>query len=356
MDEGILPSKDNPSLIGHADAEASFLDAVEKKRVAGSWLITGPKGIGKANLAYRVARYLLANDLNHDGGLFGGEAMPTSLQMEIDHPIFHRMIQGSLGDMLVVQPNHAEGKREISVDQVRKVSKFLSQTPSESSWRIVIVDSADEMNRNAANALLKVLEEPPHHTVMLLISHSPGRLLPTIRSRCRNVSLRPLKEKQVHDVLQSMNHGVLDDFKRAEFASYLADGAPGFAAELYSGSGFEYYQQIVNIFGSLPKIDVGAVHKLGDKLAGKEKHDDWRIATYLLSWLIAKVVRQAATGELIPEFADGEKNVRDQLLARYSVDELTKLWEKVGQTVAQTDGLNMDKKLAVQQMFGAFAK
>ena len=355
MEDGeLLHCRENPHLIGHDEAQKIFLEAIEGDRISGSWLISGPKGIGKATLAYRLARYIFANDSSTNNGLLSDAGVSKNLDIGGDHQIFKRMAQGSLGDLMVVEVDEEAGKREISVESVRKIGTFLSQTASETCWRIVIVDSADDLNRNAANALLKMLEEPPKNTIMLLVSHSPGRLLPTIRSRCRSVTLRPLADEQMHQVLRLMDNQF--DIDEAEFATYVADGSPGFASELYIKNGFDLYRHCIEILSFVPDIDVVAVQKLGENLALKNSQSDWRIVISLLEWFLAKIVNSYVSGDSIPEFIAGEGDVRNKLLDIYSVDQLIELWEKVGRIVAQSDGLNMDRKLATQQIFGSFAK
>ncbi len=196
----------NPDLIGHSRAEAALRQAVNGGRMAHAWLFSGPKGIGKATLAYRLARYVLCRGSAEEAVgekmqcLFGADsadAVAPALGLETDpeHPVFRRIIAGSHADLMVVERELDEktgrAKGQILVDAVREVKGFLSMTAGEGSWRVVIIDGADEMNRNAANALLKALEEPPERTLLVLVCHNAGRLLPTIRSRCRHLPLRP---------------------------------------------------------------------------------------------------------------------------------------------------------------------
>ena len=175
--------RENPHLVGHELAAGALVEAWGSGRLAHAWLIAGPRGIGKATLAYRFARFVLA------GGEGGGN---DGLAMAPEHPVFQRAAAGGHSDLAVIERGLGDRGRlraEIVVDDVRKANAFLSLTAGEGGWRVVIVDAADEMNRNAANALLKRLEEPPSRVLFLLVSHAPSRMPATLRSRCRLLSL-----------------------------------------------------------------------------------------------------------------------------------------------------------------------
>ena len=174
--------RESETLIGHEAAEAAMYDAISG-RVPHAWMISGPAGIGKATLAYRFARYVLSGGSGEESGpgLFGDELPPSTAALNVsrDDPVFAQIAAGSHADMMVVERGYDEKRKkmrgEIVVDDVRKIGSFLRLTPSLGGWRVVILDSADEMNRNAANAVLKLLEEPPRQALIILVSHTPGR-------------------------------------------------------------------------------------------------------------------------------------------------------------------------------------
>ncbi|WP_309643629.1 DNA polymerase III subunit delta', partial [Phenylobacterium sp.] len=178
------------TLQGHEAAEASFEDARERGRLHHAWLLTGPEGVGKATFAYRAARRLLGAPAEPNYGILG--AAP-------DHPVSRQIIAHSHPDILVLERVGEDGKprKVIPVDEARKLSEFFSKSPATAPHRVAIIDAADDLNVNAANAVLKTLEEPPSRGVLLLVSHSPGRLLPTIRSRCRRLAFHALPEDEV---------------------------------------------------------------------------------------------------------------------------------------------------------------
>ena len=182
-DDPFAPRRQS-ELIGQTAAEAEFLSAYNGGRLPHAWLIAGPRGVGKATLAFRIARFVLAQGSDStqrpdDGpGLFGEplpKSVPSSLHVAPDHPVFRRVASGGHSDLRVYERtvNAKTGRlhRDIAVDEIRDVRSFLSLTPAEGAWRVVIVDSADDMNPNSANALLKILEEPPARALLLVVTH-----------------------------------------------------------------------------------------------------------------------------------------------------------------------------------------
>ncbi|KAB2878241.1 MAG: DNA polymerase III subunit delta', partial [Albidovulum sp.] len=195
--EGARHPRDTVRLIGQEAAETAFLDAYAAGRLHHAWLLTGPLGVGKATLAWRIARFLLATPEDAGGGLFGdAPTAPESLDVDPAHPVARRLHAGSEGRLFVLRRAWDEERKRlktvITVDEVRRLAGFLHLSAPDGGRRAVIVDPADEMNAAAANALLKMLEEPPPGVTFLLVSHQPSRLLPTIRSRCRELRLSAL--------------------------------------------------------------------------------------------------------------------------------------------------------------------
>ncbi|HKT20543.1 MAG TPA: DNA polymerase III subunit delta', partial [Stellaceae bacterium] len=207
----------NPLLKGQEAAEAVLLQAFNSGRLPHAWLLTGPRGIGKATLAYRFARFLFAEGVVDAGGLF--TAAPASLAISATHSAFRQVASGGHPDLLAVErgldPKRKRQRREIVVDDARGVAEFLHLTSGQGGWRVVIVDGADMMNTHAANSLLKILEEPPKRSVLLLVSDNPGRLLPTIRSRCRALPLKPLAPSVIIELLELYRPDLSDSARTA---------------------------------------------------------------------------------------------------------------------------------------------
>ncbi len=221
----MLTPRENLNLLGHQEAKETFLKAFHSERFPHAWLVTGPFGIGKATFAFHMTRYLLSGRLD-------GNTQFTGLE-----PFHRRMVAQSHGDLRVLGD---EESREIGVESIRELNGFLNQTSAEGGWRVIIVDGAASLNRNAANALLKRLEEPPLKTVFFLTTSLPGCLLPTIRSRCQFISLLPLEEEQMREVLCSQGCEIPD------FLS-IAQGSPGRLMRLMEEKGAEIYETLQRI-------------------------------------------------------------------------------------------------------------
>jgi DNA polymerase III subunit delta' len=347
--------RENPDLSGHETVEAMLLAAHAAKRLPHALILGGPRGIGKATLAFRLGRFLLAEGEGTGGALFAATP-PSSLNLAPAHPVFRRTAAGGHADLLTVERGRDPKRRdrlrgEIVVDDVRAVVSFLRLTPAEGGWRIVIVDGADEMNRNAANALLKILEEPPARALLILVSHAPGRLLPTIRSRCRTVMLKPLPEGEIVRLIQRYR----PDIAAAEAGSLaiLAEGSIGRALDLAGAGGLELYRTLVALLNGLPDLDSSRLHLLADRLSRADAEDSYRtVAELLLQWLARLVARAArGTGQIAGEIVPGEGEAMRRLAARRGLDQWVEVWEKIARLFAQADYLNLERK---QVVLGAF--
>ncbi|MEZ5829959.1 MAG: DNA polymerase III subunit delta' [Dongiaceae bacterium] len=338
-------------LIGHEPAEQAFLKAYAAGRLPHAWLISGPKGVGKATFAYRIARFLLAQPAQgEEGALFGGApAAPATLDMPRDHRVFRQVAQQAHPDFRLLErtPNPRTGKlrTEIVIDDVRAVIEFLHLKAAASRWRVVIVDSADDLNRNSANALLKILEEPSANTVILLLSHAPQALLPTIRSRCRKLVLQPLPHNLAAAELAARFPKVKAEDRALAVAT--SGGSLGQAIRMIEQGGVGLLREIGALLASWPTLDAGLLHKLGDKLGGRDQDAQFDLAVELLGWWFARMARMAATGEK-PEtqLFEGEMALVGRMQAVASLDRWLGLWEKVSRLFDRVRAVNLDRKQA----------
>jgi DNA polymerase III subunit delta' len=333
------PPRANPDLVGHDAAEAALKQLVDSSRLPHALLLSGPRGIGKATLAFRLARYVLWRDSEGAGlDMFGAPAASglPGLTISPDSGVFRRVAAGGHADLLTVErtfdPRRRRLRSEIVVDDVREIGAFLHLTAAEGGWRVVIVDGADAMNRNAENALLKILEEPPRRTLLMLVAHSLGKLLPTIRSRCRQMKLPPLDEADVRALIARYCPG-LDEQAAARVAD-LAEGSIGRALELAGSGGVELHETMLAMLARRPRIDPLALHGFADKLARAEAEDSYRALEELLRQHLARQAAAAARSG-----ASGEA-------ARWA-----RLRDDIAGDFARADGLNLDRK---QTILGAF--
>jgi DNA polymerase-3 subunit delta' len=319
----------NPLLLGRARETGLLADASRSGRLHHAWLFTGPPGIGKATLAYRFARALLAGRMTPD------------LALDPADPTFRRVAAGTHADLLVIDRRFDEKKKrlqgEIVIDTVLEAGRFLRLTPGEGGWRVVIVDGAEAMNRNAANALLKLLEEPPARAIWLLVSHAPGRLLPTIRSRCRMLAMDPLPEAVVQELLARANPA--GDAAALGRLAALSEGSIGRALALGEEGGLAIAALVDEVLAAKPIAPPRAA-AIADAVARAE--DGFANFMDMLRVSLAARARQAARGGASP--------------SRMSLDGAARLWQELGRIAAETDGLNLDPRasiLTTLQLFGA---
>ncbi|MCP5381793.1 MAG: DNA polymerase III subunit delta' [Kordiimonadaceae bacterium] len=356
--ENFLPRK-TLNLTGHEGAERLFLDAFNAGKIHHAWMITGPKGIGKATLAYKMARFLLNNPPEEDEGpgLFGDvleKVAALSLDTDIESRENSQISAGSHADLLVIErtedPKTGKLRNNILVDDVRKINDFFHKTSTAGGWRVAIVDTADEMNRNAANAILKILEEPPSNSILIILAHAPGRLLPTIKSRCRMLPLKPLKSETVKEILQSKFPDMDEHFIDGYVA--LTNGSPGKAISLINHDGLKLYGDLLSLLSSMPDINVPLMHKFADEITSRKSGDMFQLFHELLSRFISRMIRHVSyqgTSHIhnIKPALENEFALMEKLGAIIPLDQWAELWEKIAEKMKATDALNMDPKQTV---------
>lgn len=307
-------------LFGQDAAEAAFLSAWASGRLHHGWLLSGPRGVGKATLAWRIARFALATPDPGGDGRFGAPPPPASLAIDPAHPVARRLHAGSDPGLAVItrSVNDKTGRMRdaIVVDDIRRLHRFFGLSAADGGRRVVIVDCADEMNASAANALLKMLEEPPARSTLLLVSHRPSHLLATIRSRCRALRLNPLSAPDMAAALDQAGAELPRDPDRLAALAALAAGSVGDALRLIGLDGLRIYAELVAILDSLPRLDRTRALALAEAAARRDAGERFGLLLDLVDIVLARLARCGAAGPPRPEAAAGEA----PMLARLSPD------------------------------------
>lgn len=329
--------RETTALFGHRDAEQTLLTAYRSGRIPHAWLIGGAQGIGKATLAYRMARFVLA----HSDPAARSVQDADNLYVDQDHPVARQVANGSHGGLLTLERTANEKgtmRTVITVDESRETIGFFGSTAaSVGGWRVCVVDTVDELNANASNALLKILEEPPARSLFLLLSHAPARVLATIQSRCRKLPLRPLATE---DVIQAAAEAAglnRSDAALAEAAD-AAEGSVARALTLLGGQSLSLHQRTLELLNRLPQLDQRALHALGDALPLNDRVGLKAFVDTIDRWL---------TGHL--HAPDAGSNL--PRLAR-----LAEVWEKINSAARDTESFNLERKPLVFSVFGMLAE
>lgn len=319
--------RDTFDLIGHQQAELKFIQSCASGKIHHAWLISGTPGTGKATLAYRMARYLLGAQ-----SLLG-----ETLDIPSDDPVSQRIASQGHGDLFVLRrPYDFKTKKlrsEIPIHETRRLTEFFQTKPSEGGWRVCIVDSMDEMNRNSENAILKSLEEPPDRTVIILVSNNPGRLLPTIRSRCLHLALRSVDPDLIVPWLKRRHPDASDNILQA--AAKLSRGGPGKATAIVSNSA-SVLKPLTQYLSSLGSTEAKLDHKIASALSGKNARSERQLFWEALQDVIQSQAKFSASGEWSGAFKP--------LPVSKTPAAWEGLWAKCIHLQNREQALNMDKK------------
>jgi DNA polymerase-3 subunit delta' len=332
------PPRVTAKFFGHSGTEAALLAAYRSGRVPHAFMLIGQNGIGKATLAFRMARFVLAHP--HPGAPSVQAA--TSLAVDPESPVARRVAAQAHGDLLVLErvPNEKGVLRQqIAVDDVRRTISFFGATAGEGGWRVAIVDAVDELNRAGANALLKVLEEPPERAILLLICHSASRVLPTLRSRCCVLPMRPLSQADVGRALAAAV-GSADNDPQIEAAAAAADGSVARALAFLDGDALALRQRALEELERLPALNAGALHALGDALAGTDPRPLNAFIDTVNAWLSSSLDRHGG--------GSGGDPGRPARLAE--------AWERINTAARDAETYNLERKPLVFSVFGLLAE
>ncbi|CCD95474.1 putative DNA polymerase III, delta prime subunit [Bradyrhizobium sp. ORS 375] len=328
--------RETTALFGHREAEAALLAAYRSGRMAHAWLIGGPQGIGKATLAYRMARFVLT----HRDPLAPEVRAAESLHVADDDHVARLIASEAHGGLLTLERSANDKgvlRTVITVDETRETISFFGSTAAVDGWRVCIVDTVDELNPNAANALLKILEEPPQQSLFLLVSHAPARVLATIKSRCRRLALRALSTDDVISAAAEAT-GMDGGEPALREAAKASEGSVSRTLMLMGGDGLQLQTRTAALLASLPRIDAGELHALGDALGTSDRV---ALASFLDSierWVAERLRAQDPNAEL-------------PRLAR-----LAEVWEKIVRAARDTESYNLERKPLVFSVFGMLAE
>ena len=311
--EGAPHPRHTARLIGQGAAERSFLSAYNAGRLHHGWLITGPRGVGKATLAWRIARFLLATP-EADGGMFAPPP-PQTLDIPDSHPIARRLQALSEPRLFLLRRPYDDKaerlKADITVDEVRKLKSYFTLSAADGGQRVAIIDAVDDMTVSATNALLKLLEEPPAKVTLLLISHQPARLLPTIRSRCRALRMMPLSADDLSDALTQAGGEVAPEDRTA--LAELAGGSVGEAFQMTNLEGLRLYGALIRLMATLPRLDRHMALTLAEAGAKKGAEAQFDLIVTLIDLFLARLARAGTLHHLPPEAAKGEAALIERL-------------------------------------------
>ena len=287
--EGQAHPRETYELWGQDAALARAARAIRSGRPPQAWMISGPPGIGKATLAYRIARYMLRYGATAAG--------PADLSVAPNDAVSRQIeAQAHPGLLLLRRRENKQGKLKtvLDVEEVRRLGGFFGMTASAGGWRVAIIDSADEMNPNAENALLKILEEPPTRSLLLLVSHAPGRLLPTVRSRAQRLDLKPLDRAVLSDALSRLLPNAMEA-DRLQLID-LSEGSLGLALRLAGEDGLKLAREADSLLASRGTLDVAAVLALGDRI-GRAADGLGHFGTFLIQAVARRVRERAGKGQ-----------------------------------------------------------
>ncbi|MCK8782347.1 DNA polymerase III subunit delta' [Rhizobium sp. NTR19] len=330
--DGAQPPARNTNLFGHQAAEEFLARAYRSGKAHHAILIEGPEGIGKATLAFRFANHVLSHP-------DPAAAPPYLTEPDPDSAVSRQIASGASHNLLhlsrPVDDKTGRVKSAITVDEVRRAGHFFSQTSGTGSWRIVIIDPADDLNRNAANAILKILEEPPKQAMFLVLSHAPGKLLPTIRSRCQPLRLSPLNDRDLTQALGALGLA-LDGGKTEEMVLSMSKGSVAQALKLLNYGGTEIIAAFDEILSSEGPKARKAMHRLADVLSGK---DSEVIFGFFMQHLSDHLVARARAAALAGDIA--------------TADRQAKLVTDINEKITVSQAYNLDRKQTILSILEA---
>lgn len=346
----------NPFCLGHEKQESLLLDLFNKGSLPHAFIFSGPRGIGKATTAFRFARFLLKHGKPQEdgGGLFGDDEalVHTSIDVSSDDVVFSRVASGGHPDFRYIERGFSEEKgkqeRDLKIEALRKIEPFLRMKSADGGWRVVIIEDADTMNRNAQNAILKILEEPPDKVLMVLIAHRLGALIPTIRSRARVIPFHPLPEAEVTGLLR--RYGCTIAQTELPLLHQMSQGSVGQALRIAEEGGLDNMRVILNILDDPDFPDWVRIHDLANELSQTTQDKDYRAFSDGFVWLLRCLLTAKARGFREPPAFIQSPKIKT-LIREKSLDDLITIFDNMKNIFYRTEFSNLDRRDAVRSSF-----
>ncbi|MDF2971276.1 MAG: family transcriptional regulator [Microvirga sp.] len=333
--EGAPHPREQFAFFGHREGEEAFLEGLRSDRLHHAWLIGGAQGIGKATLAYRVARAVLDHQTASDKSL-------ASLDVPAEAQVARQVAALSHPNLAVLRRSPPTDKKAASstipVDAVRRALNMFGSTAANGGYRVCIVDSAEDLTISSANALLKVIEEPPPRSLFLIVSHAPQRVLPTIRSRCRRLLLRPLEDQEIRATIASLGSPWSDiPVDLVDQALRYGEGSLRRTLELLDAEKVAFIEQVTKLLDGLPRTDTKQILALAEALARRDADDSYELTLETVQrWVSERLHDRAGLGasRLAP---------------------LVEVCEKIGRSAREIDVFNLDRRPFILTMFDDLA-
>ena len=353
----LLEPKSSTLCLGHKEQEKLFIELYKNNNLPHAMVFQGLKGIGKTTMAFRLARFLLKNGKGMDSsdGLFGGEALPqdiSSLDVAPDDPVFRRIASGGHADLLYIHRgfDKSKGKQDnsLKVEALRQIEPFLRKTASEGGWRIVIIEDADTMNRNAQNAILKILEEPPAHVLIILVTNRPGKLIPTIHSRTRKITFDSLSADTMHTLIEKYGETLSHD--DLVILNDLSGGSIGEAINYIDNGGLDILKDVLDYMDHAHNRRVEKLHELSARLGAPAQDKEYRLFIQIMQWLYRKMLFLKARNKTdLPSYL--ERPVTQAIIGSQSLESILKTCDSLQAHFERIEFSNLDRRDAVRSAF-----
>ncbi len=321
MDEPIITTPwQTRHVLGQERAKAQFYQSVQSGRLGHGWLFSGARGVGKMSLALLIARAILSDR---------PPVCDDDLEATFASEDGHLVTQQVHPDLRVVTLSEEEGaKKSIDVDQIRELKQFFTKSAGRSRWRVAIIDAIDDMTRQAVNALLKLLEEPPAYCLLLIVNHNSGRVIDTVRSRCQKLNFTAPAADITTDILSHiLPHS--DPQTRAA-AAYLANGSVGRSIDMINAGGLAGFENMMRILAENDQDYVPQLHQFGDGISRREQAAQYQVFIGLLIDWVHRLTRHQADGHGFQPLFENEKILAERIVNSASVEELYACWERLG--------------------------